>query len=549
MTDIIAVAAGRRKADTVFKNANIVDVFNRRIICGDVAVCGEKIAGIGNYSGNREIDLDGAYIMPGFIDAHLHIESSMITPAEYARAVVPCGVTSAVCDPHEIANVCGIEGVKFMMDNSRGLPLDLHFMLPSCVPATDFEDAGAVFTAEDTENFMRSYPFHGLAEMMNYPAVIAGDEAVLRKIAAADFTDGHAPLVSGRDLCAYAASGIRTDHECTNTEEMLEKISNGMYIFMREGTIARDVDALSEGVTPANLRRVAFCTDDICLEDILSHGTISNCIIRAVSKGLDPIDAITAATLNAAECHRLRNVGAIAPGYFANLVISNDIIPSEIQAVYYHGQPVAKDGEAIFDPPAPTRSKAVLKTVHIGKITPEMLDAEFKTDTPVIEVSAGSILTKKMFCESDSRLSRLAVIERHKNTEKIGLGFVSGYNIKGGAIASTIGHDSHNITVIGDNTDDMAAAVSVLRPHGGISVCADGGMMYLPLPIAGLMSDKPAAEVAQKHRELRHMAEKLGITEGVDPFLCLAFLSLPVIPELRLTDRGLFDVTQFKFIN
>lgn len=543
--DIISVAAGREKADTVFKNANIVDVFGRRVIRGDVAVFGDRIAGIGEYSGKCEIDVGGGYIMPGFIDAHIHIESSMITPAEYARTAVPLGVTGIVCDPHEIANVCGIDGIKFMMDCARGLPMDIRFMLPSCVPAADFEDAGAVFTAADTEKFMREYPFHGLAEMMNYPAVIAGDKEVLRKVAAAELADGHAPSVSGRELCAYIASGIRTDHECTSADEMIEKISNGMYVLLREGTLARDIEKLIGGVTPANLRRVAFCTDD---GDVLRGISAANCIIRAAELGLDPIDAITAATLNAAECQKLGKVGAIAPGYFANLVISNDIVPREVKAVYYHGALAAKDGVALFDASAPRHMKPVLKTVHTNRITPEMLEKDFDADTPVIEVSAGSIVTKKTFKNSADGLSRLAVIERHKNTGRIGRGFVSGYGIKGGAIASTIGHDSHNITVIGDNTEDMAAAVSALGRVGGIAVCAGGDITYLPLPIAGLMSDKPAAEVKEKHEELRIAADELGIADGIDPFMCLAFLSLPVIPELRLTDRGLFDVNEFKFV-
>lgn len=544
MTDIIAAAAGREPADIVFKNVNIADVFNRRILRGDVAVCGEKIAGFGSYRGKREIDLNGSYIMPSFIDAHVHIESSMVTPSEYARSVVPLGVGGAVCDPHEIANVCGIDGIEFMMKNAENVPMDIRFMLPSCVPAASFEDAGAVFTAEDTEKFMSKYPFHGLAEMMNYPAVIAGDSEVLHKISTASLVDGHAPSVTGRALAAYAASGIRNDHECTCSEEMLEKISNGMYVFLREGTLAKDIEKLIGGVTQANLRRITFCTDDGSISDI----NIANCVKRAISLGMEPIDAITAATLNAAEAQKLERVGAIAPGYYANFIISDDIVPNNVKSVYYRGKLVAKDGKALFEAAAPEYSEAVFGTVRTGKITPEMLHSDFDSSIPVIEVAPSSIVTKKVFKTSADNLSRLAVIERHKNTGKIGRAWVCGYGIKGGAIASTIGHDSHNITVIGDNTDDMAKAVAALGKNGGIAVCANSGVTYLPLPIGGLMSDKPADEVIRGLDALHAAADSLCITRGIDPFMCLSFLPLPVIPELRLTDRGLFDVNEFKFI-
>ncbi|MEE0943926.1 MAG: adenine deaminase [Clostridia bacterium] len=545
----IDYALSNEISDLVIKNAKIVDVFNGKIIYGNVAVSRGVIIGIGDYEGKSEYDANGAYLMPGFIDSHIHIESSMVTPAEYSKVVMPKGVTTAICDPHEIANVCGIDGILFMMENAKNSPLDFKFMLPSCVPAASFEDSGAVIDAKKTKEYMEEYDFFGLAEMMNYPGLLFKDKEVLDKISFSKVIDGHAPSVSGKDLCAYAGSGILTDHECTSAKEMEEKISSGMYALLRCGRMSKEFSEMAASVNRYNASRVAFCTDDRNLSDIIERGTIQNCIVTANNAGMDIFDAIRAASLNAAMCYGFNNVGAIAPGYVADLVLSKDICPKEILAVWKAGDLVAEHGQSKFETGDIIRADSVYGTVNIAPFKAEDLICEFSADTPVISIDAGSLLTKKILCDSKEGLSHLAVIERHKSTGKIGRCYLDNYGIKGGAIASCIGHDSHNITVVGDNADDMALAVNSLGKDGGITVVSDGKLVAkLELPIAGLMSDKSAEEVVLAHNIIEREAKELSINPNIDPFMTLAFLSLPVIPELRLTARGLFDVVKFDFI-
>lgn len=545
----IDYALSNTASELVIKNAKIVDVFNGKIIEGNVAVSDGVIIGIGDYEGKTEYDAKGAYLMPGFIDSHIHVESSMVTPSEYARVVMPKGVTTAICDPHEIANVCGINGIEFMMDNAKESPLDFKFMLPSCVPATPFEDAGAVIDAEMTEDYMTKYEFFGLAEMMNYPGVLFKDDDVLRKISCTDIVDGHAPSLSGKELNAYAGSGILTDHECTSAAEMENEIASGMFALLRCGRMSKEFSEKAAAVNRYNATRIAFCTDDRNLSDIVKSGTIQNCIVTAVNAGMDVLDAIRAASLNAARCYGIKNLGAIAPGYIADMVLANDICPKDIVAVWKSGVLVSENNKALFEVKTKKHSDAVCDTVNIAPFKPEDLVCDFSPDVPVISIDEGSLQTKKINVNNADGLSHLAVIERHKCTGKIGKCYLDKYNIKGGAIASCIGHDSHNVTVAGDNADDMAFAVNALGRDGGIAVVSNGKLLAkLELPIAGLISDKSAEDVISAHNEIEKAAKNLCVNPNIDPFMTLAFLSLPVIPELRLTARGLFDVTKFEFI-
>lgn len=545
----IDYALSAKKSDLLIKNAKIVDVFNGRIIEGNVAVADGMIIGIGDYNAENVFDACGAYLMPGFIDAHVHIESSMVLPSEYAKTVMPKGVTTVVCDPHEIANVCGIDGILYMMEDAKHTPLDYKFMLPSCVPAAEFEDSGAVITAKDTEEFMKKYDFLGLAEMMNYPGLLFKDKEVLSKMSCFDIIDGHAPSVTGKELAAYVGSGILTDHECTSKEEMEEKISAGMFALLRCGRMSKEFMEMASAVNRYNSSRIAFCTDDRNLTDVVKSGTIRNCIITATKAGMDIYDAIRAASLNAAKCYGLKNTGAVAPGYKADLVLAKDICPTDIIAVWKDGVMTAKNGEAMFKVSKPERAEAVYDTVNIPNILPKDLVCDFSAETPVISIDPGSLSTNKVFKTSADGLSHLAVIERHKATGKIGRAYVENYNIKNGAVASCIGHDSHNITVIGDNAEDMALAVNSLGKEGGITVVSGGELKAkLPLPVAGLMSDKSAEDVISAHEAIEAEAVKLSVNPKLDPFMTLAFLSLPVIPQIRLTARGLFDVTKFEFI-
>lgn len=542
---LIDTAMGRTVPDLILKGGNVVDVFCGKSIKADVIIKDGIICGVGNYSGANEINIEGKYVMPGFVDAHVHIESSMTAPPEYAKAVMPHGVTTVIADPHEITNVCGENGLAFMKEESEKVPLDIKLMLPSCVPAAPFEHSGAVLTAADTKRLAGD--FFGIGEMMNYPGILSCDSETLGKLCS-DIIDGHAPLLSGHELDAYLCAGIKNDHECTTVSEMTEKISKGMYVFLREGTLSRDLARLTGGITPYTLRRCAYCTDDLFIGEIIREGSIDHCIRKSIALGVKPIDAIIAATLNACEMYGLKNKGAIAPSYAADIVIADDLSLNSIYRVYKDGALVCENGKALFDCESADTSK-VTNTVHLPKITDNFF-ADIKKDTfPAIELIPESIITKKVTAKNGDSLSKVCVIERHKNTGNKGIAYVTNYGITNGAIASSVGHDSHNIAVIGDNDSDMALAVNTLGSGGGIAVCSGGSVIAsMSLDIAGLMSLKSAEEVTAEHDALYEAAKLLKISDKIDPFLSLAFLPLPVIPEIRITDSGLFDVTEFKFI-
>lgn len=541
---LVEAAMGREKTDIILKGGNIVDVFTGSIFKADVAIKNGYICGVGDYDGENSVDVSGKYIMPGFIDAHMHIESSMVTPQIYAGVTLPHGVTTVIADPHEITNVCGEKGLEFMKNCAKNVPMDINYMLPSCVPATPFEHSGTVLTAKDTVRL--SPEFFGIGEMMNYPGVCGGDDETLNKLCA-EKIDGHAPLLSGHELDAYVSAGIKTDHECSKTDEMMEKISKGMYILLREGTLSKDIEKLYSKITPYTLRRCLFCTDDRFIGEIKRDGSIDFCIKKSIKLGVSPIDAIIMATLNAAECYGMKDKGAVAPSYRADLVISDSLELNKIFAVYKDGILTAKDGQPLFEASA-ADSSAVVNTVHLNKVSAADFNCDIKKSINAIELIPDTIITKKVTASSDDSLSKVCVLERHNMLGTKGIGFITNYGIKNAAIASSIGHDSHNVIVIGDNDSDMALAVNTLGKSGGISVCSNGKVLsFLPLEYAGLMSDKSADEVIKKHDELYEAAKSVGVTKGIDPFLSLAFLPLPVIPEIRITDSGLFDVLKFEF--
>lgn len=544
---LINAAMGREDFDFVLKGGNVADVFTGRVITADVAVKDGYICGVGNYDGKNNIDAAGKYILPGFIDSHLHIESSMVTPPEYSNITLPHGVTTAIADPHEITNVCGENGLDFMKSAAQSTPMDILFMLPSCVPATGFEHSGAVLTADDTKRLAPG--FFGIGEMMNYPGIIAADDETLGKLCS-DKIDGHAPLLTGRELDAYACAGIKTDHECSLADELTEKVSKGMYILLREGTLSKDIEKLYTGITPYTLRRCMFCTDDRFIGEIAKDGSIDYCIRKAVSLGIKPIDAIIMATLNAAECYGLRDKGAIAPSYRADIVIADSLELNNICAVYKDGKLAAENGKIVTASILDTEyTEKVTDTVHLKEVTADDFKCSMPESFAAIELVPHAIITKKVTASKNDNLSKVCVFERHHNLGTKGTGFITNYGIKNAAIASSIGHDSHNVIVVGDNDTDMALAVNTLGKSGGIAVCSKGKVIgYLPLEAAGLMSVKSADEVIKLHDELYDAARKSGVNSGIDPFLALAFLPLPVIPEIRITDSGLFDVTKFEFI-
>ena len=565
--ELVEIAAGRKKSGLVLKNARIVNVFTREIQPGDIAVAGDRIAGIGSYEGETEIDLEGRYAAPGLIDGHMHLESSMVMPSEFARVVLPRGTTTVIADPHEIANVCGYEGVKFLLESSRGILLDVYMMLPSCVPATPFDSPGSSFGPEDMAKLMDDRRVLGLGEMMDYRGVVAAREDIMDKLRLfkGRLIDGHAPGLMGRALNAYAAAGIKTDHECGKTDEMLEKLRLGMYVLIREGSAARDLPALIKGVNSGNMRRCLFCTDDRQLEDIIRHGHIDNNVRMAVNSGVDPVSAVTMATFNTAECYGLKDRGAIAPGFIADLVVLDDLTEFKISRVYKKGQPVADElaADGSGQKPLSGFPGRIVNTVRLPKVSADML--KIKMDAPtanVIEIIPGSIVTVKknrkvsvedgaFKCISRNDPVKLAVVERHKASGRVGLGLLDGFGLRGGAIASTISHDSHNLIAAGDNDEDLVAAINEIRLNGGgITICSAGrAIKTLPLRIAGLISLKPYEEVQSVLGEMLQIARGMGIPADMDPFMTLSFLALTVIPELRLTDRGLFDVSSESFID
>ena len=566
MERIIKIVKGEIKAELVLKNANIINVFTNEIIKGDIAIERGKIIGIGEYEGIEEMDLEGKYLSPGFIDSHVHIESSMVTPGQFAKAILPRGVTTVVTDPHEIANVKGIEGIKYMLDESQDLPLDVYVMLPSCVPSTPFENAGAVLEAEDLEKLMNEERVLGLGEMMNYPGVIGGDEKVLKKLALFQdkVIDGHGPLITAKELNAYVAAGVKTEHECSTKEEMIERLRLGMYIHIREGSAARNLKELIKVVDKDNLRRCLFCTDDKHPGDLLVDGSIDHNIRLAIKEGIDPIDCIKMASLNSAEAYGLKNKGAIAPGYKADLAVIDNLEDFNVIKVFKEGKLVAKNHKPLFQ--IPSRDNSSMKnTVNIKRVEIENLRIPIEGEkVNVIKLLPHSLITEKVvknvkdmvvedgaFIRGDNIL-KVAVIERHNRTGNIGLALVEDFGLENGAIASTVAHDSHNIIVIGDNDRDMLLAIEELeRVGGGLTMVSEGKVIdTLALTIAGLMSEESLEDVDKKLKSMLHVAyNELKVNENIDPFMTLSFIALPVIPEIKVTDLGLFHVGEFRFIN
>jgi adenine deaminase len=559
----IRVASGEGIADLLIKNGRVVDVFSGQIEKKDIAILGGVIVGFGDYQARKTIDVKGDFLCPGFIDGHVHIESSMVTLPEFARAVLPHGTTTVVIDPHEIANVLGQEGIRFMAKSARGALLNVFIMLPSCVPATHMETSGAILKASDLKPLFKEPWAIGLAEMMNFPGVIFRNPEVLKKIemARGKRIDGHAPMLSGKALYAYLTAGIRSDHECTTLKEAKEKLKNGMWVMIREGTTARNLRSLIPLVQPKNSRRFLFVTDDRHPKELLEEGHINSMIRNAIRWGMDPILAIQIATLNAAEYFRLDDLGAIAPGYRADLVSFDHLGRFQINRVFKNGVLVAEDGKMLL---STNRRRASLKTKSSLRIKPLKKDAFLlRSDNPlakVIQLLPDQIITKKVMGKILLRdgvahpniredILKIVVIERHKATGNIGMGFVQGFGLKKGAIGSSVAHDSHNLVIVATNDGDIFKTVEVIQAmRGGLAVVLDGKVLAsLPLPIAGLMSEASVARVNLQVEALHRAAKNLGC-KIPDPFMTLSFLSLPVIPELKITDKGLVDVNQFKFV-
>jgi adenine deaminase len=556
---LIAVAAGREKADLVLKNAKYLNVFSNEFLCGDIAVANGLIAGVGKYDGKTEIDVSGKLVLPGFIDAHIHLESSMVTPAEFAKAVVAHGTTTVITDPHEITNVMGIDGVEYMIQASQNLPIDVHFMMPSCVPATEIDESGAELDCKDIDLYLDNKKVLGLAEMMNYVGVANADEQVLEKIVAAQAhhkkIDGHAPGLSGNDLNAYIAAGVYSDHECSTVEDAIAKLERGQYIMIREGTAARNLDALLPLLTPQYYTYCMFCTDDKHPNDLLEKGHIDYIVRRAIKSGVDPIIAVKCASHHAARYFLLNNRGAIAPGFLADFVVIDNFDDFNILEVYKKGK-LMFDGKTVTPFEAPEIDPHLVKRSHETFHVAHLEATDFIESRPraVLGMVPGEIVTtdagyaEKISVEDD--ILKIAVIERHKNTHHIGIGYIKGYGLKSGAVATSISHDSHNIIVVGANEEDMAAAVNrVVELGGGIVVMDDGKVLgELQLQIAGIMSEAPLIEVNEALENAKEQAFKLGVSRGVDPFMTLSFMALTVIPTLRLTTRGVFDVINQRYV-
>lgn len=555
---IIAVAAGREKADLVLKNAKYLNVFSNEFLCGDIAVANGLIAGVGKYDGKTEIDVSGKLVLPGFIDAHIHLESSMVTPAEFAKAVVAHGTTTVITDPHEITNVMGIDGVEYMIQASQNLPIDVHFMMPSCVPATEIDESGAELDCKDIDLYLDNKKVLGLAEMMNYVGVINGDKNVLSKIVTSQAhhkkIDGHAPELSGNDLNAYIAAGVYSDHECSTFENALEKLRKGQFIMIREGTAAHNLKALMPLLTQQYYSRCMFATDDKHPSDLLYGGHIDYIVKQALKNGADPIVALKTATHHAARYFLLNNKGAIASGYLADIVVVDNLEDFNVETVFKCGKLVF-DGE-VKDFSAPTVDEKLAEkcfdTFHLDSVFPSSFKVEGKLG--LIGLVGGELLTRnlgtadKIDVEND--ILKIACIERHKGTNHIGVGYVKGYSLKSGAVATSVAHDSHNIITVGCNDDDIAVAVNAIRDSkGGIAVVENGKIKaLLELPIAGLMSDEPLTTVNEKLENAKSSAYELGADKSIDPFMTLSFLSLPVIPSLRITTKGVFDAENWKML-
>jgi adenine deaminase len=583
LRELVSVARGETPADLLLKNARVINTFVGEIEEADVAICGNRIAGVGHYTkADEAIDLQGRFLAPGLINGHTHIESSMLHPARYAEAVIPRGTLTVVTDLHEIANVCGYRGIRFVLDWAQKLPLDMFFMAPSCVPASRLETSGSRITSREIRKILTYHNVIGLGEMMNFPGVISGDEEVLKKITAATGKpiDGHAPGLTGHRLNAYLAAGIRSDHESAMLEEAREKLRRGMYLMIREGSSEKNLDALLPVVTDNTYKRCFFVVDDRSCTDLLREGDIDAVVRKAISRGLEPVRAIQMATINTAEYFRLHDKGAIGPGYVANLITITDLTKLEIDMVFYHGKLVASRGKPLF-PPLPVTLE-LRHTVRIKPPTAKALTISLpgparpitpaaererlgegetpERNYPVIEIVPGQIVTKKtmekvrvvngaVMPDVERDILKLVVVERHNASANVGAGLVKGFGLKKGALASSIAHDSHNVIAVGTNDLDILKAIEEIRRlQGGLVVCANLEILAsLPLPIAGLLSPEPLDVVAFQHETVERAAASLGNLPPF-PFAILSFLALPVIPELRLTDLGLVDVNEFKLL-
>jgi len=562
---MIDVAAGRTRADLVLKNANVVNVFTGDVTPGDIAIHGAYIAGIGEYVGNEVIDLKGKYVSPSFIDGHVHVESSMVMPIQYARAVVPHGTGAVIADPHEIANVLGMEGILYMSKSMRGGPLEFYMMLPSCVPSTDLETSGVALDFLDIKPLMTEHYVLGLAEAMNYPGVVYRDPSILEKIRVAlsmgKRIDGHAPGLEGLDLNAYVAARITSDHECIDIEEARRKLATGMHIHIREGSTAKNLKALARVIEPHTAEFCSFVTDDRNTLDLMTKGHIDSMIRDAIKLGVDPVLAIKVASLSTAKHYGLQYVGAVAPGYHADIVVLDSLEKINVEMVYKQGVLVAKNGKMVEEFGVEKQPR-LRRSVNIHYLEPEDFQVKVRGERMnVIGMIPEQIITERLIEEPnvvdglvvpdiDRDIAKVAIIERHNASEPRAVGFVKGMGIKEGAMVSSIAHDSHNIVAVATNDRDLIqAAVQIVRMQGGIALTKDGKVIEsLPLPIAGLMSDQSIEHVSERLKDLKSAAQKLG-TPLEEPFMAMAFLSLPVIPKLKITDLGLVDVDRFRLID
>ena len=556
---IINAAAGREPADLVLKNAAYVNVFSNEICHGDIAVAEGLIVGMGEYSGAEEVDCGGKIVLPGFLDAHIHLESALVSPTEFVKAVLPHGTTTVITDPHEIANVMGTDGIEYMLQATEDLPVDVRFMLPSCVPATPLDESGAILDYRSLDSFYEHPRVQGLAEMMNFVGIIAGDDQPVEKSVAAQAhhkkIDGHAPDLVGNDLNAYIAAGVYSDHECHDLNDAIAKLQRGQFIMIREGTAARNLDALAPLLCDKYAERCMFCSDDKHPSDLLEKGHIDYLVKRAIALGADPITAVKVACHNAARYFLLNNRGAIAPGYLADFVIIDDFQHFNIEKVYKKGVLMVENG-VIRDFPTPPIEQYLVDRAHNTFHLPTLTASDFEEARPrgIIGMVGGEITTvdagysDRIDVEYD--VLKIAVVERHKNTHHIGIGFLQGYGLKSGAVATSVSHDSHNIIVVGTNEADMAEAANRVAALGGGIVVWDKGapLAEVPLSIAGIMSEEPLVVVNEKLEGAKECAFSLGVSREIDPFMTLSFMALPVIPTLRITTRGVFDVTQQTYV-
>lgn len=562
--NLIDTALGKAEPQLVLKNGKIINVFSGEILNGDIIVCDGYIAavdyGIGDkgYGSAKVVDLGGRYVSPGFVNAHVHVESSMVAPPVYAKEEIRFGTTTLITDPHEIANVGGLSAVKNILDMTEGLPVNYYLMLPSCVPSTPFEHSGAVLDAEELIKLKNHSRVLGLGEMMNVPGVLSLDSGVADKLNAFSdkMIDGHSPSLGGRELQAYVSAGIKTDHESSSYEEAIEKLRAGMAVLVREGSAAKNLEEIISGVVKNKIctDNIAFCTDDKHLSNVAAQGTIRYNIKKSVALGLEPIKAIQMATINAARIYGLKDIGAVAPGYKADIVVFDSFEDMKIFDVYKSGVPFA---QCVFKSETSV-DNALLNSVNIKPLNKDSFDLPEKDSYAVIEIVEQQIVTKKMILSNDEvkkglkngGILKIAVIERHRATGNVGVGLIKGYGLKNGAVATTVGHDSHNIIVVGDNDSDMMLAVEQIKTcGGGYTVVSNGKIIdTLSLPFGGLMSFDDAESFVKKLDKIIESAYSLGINRNIDPFITLSFMALPVIPELRITDMGVFDVTQFTFI-